>query len=227
MAFIKVVLLDLSDEAEKITSKPHSPRTLKTAPAQQKEKTYQRAPVWCRPNTLRMSSWNYSHNSRVLERVNYAYLGLWGCLGFYSNRGLTSFPWSRSLFLIGVFFGRILRDPFQIGIPLRYLKTWRARHFLIYATVIGKQSFTNVVSLPYAFNLNPISSKIPLALLYCQLHDLVSLRVRLAGASPYKSLPSIVFKWGLTSSVVPVHFQPSAYPIVSNFYFILITIGIY
>jgi len=29
----------LSDDAEKITSKPHSPRTLETASAQQKEKT--------------------------------------------------------------------------------------------------------------------------------------------------------------------------------------------
>ena len=75
-----------------------------------------------------------------------------------------------------------------------YLKTWRARHFLIYATMIGKQTFTNVVSLPYAFNLNPVSFKIPLALLYRQLHDLISLRVHLASASPYKSLPLIVFK---------------------------------
>ena len=107
--------------------------------------------------------------------------------------------------------------------PLRYLKTWRARHFLIYATMIGKQSFTNVVSLPYAFSLNPVSFRIPSALLYRQLHDPVSLRVRLAGASPFKSLLAIIFEWGLTGSVAFVHFQPSAYLIVSNFYFILIS----
>ena len=142
----------------------------------------------------------------MLERVNYAYLDLWGCLGFYSSRGLTSFPWSRRFFPYRSLLGRILQDPFHIEIPLRYLKTWRVRHFLIYATVIGKQSFTTVVSLPYAFSLNPVSFRIPSALLSHQLHDPVSLRVRLASASPYKSLPSIVFKWGLTGSVVSVHF---------------------
>lgn len=38
----------------------------------------------------------------MLKRVNYAYLSLWGCLGFYTSRRLTSLPWSRSPFLIGV-----------------------------------------------------------------------------------------------------------------------------
>ena len=41
---------------------------------QQNNRRPQRAPMWCRPNTLRRSSYNYSHNSRVLERVNHAYL---------------------------------------------------------------------------------------------------------------------------------------------------------
>ena len=44
------------DDAEKITSEPRGSRTLETTPAQQKEKTLQRTPVWCRPNILRRSS---------------------------------------------------------------------------------------------------------------------------------------------------------------------------
>ena len=60
--------------------------------------------------------------------------------------------------------GCILQDPFHIGIPLRFLKTWRASHFLTYANVVGKQSFTNAVSLHYAFSLNPVSFRIPLVL---------------------------------------------------------------
>ena len=45
-----------TDDAEKITSELHGSHTLETTPAQQKEKTLQRAPVWCQPNTLRRSS---------------------------------------------------------------------------------------------------------------------------------------------------------------------------
>ena len=40
------------DDAEKVTSELHDTRTLEIAPAQQKEKTSQRAPVWCWPNIL-------------------------------------------------------------------------------------------------------------------------------------------------------------------------------
>ena len=46
----------IRDDAEKITSEPRGSRTLETTPAQQKEKTSQRAPVWCLPNTLRRSN---------------------------------------------------------------------------------------------------------------------------------------------------------------------------
>ena len=41
--------------------------------------------------------------------------------------------------------------------PFGYHQTWRARHFLIYAIMGGKQSFIKVVSLPYPFSLNAIS----------------------------------------------------------------------
>ena len=41
--------------------------------------------------------------------------------------------------------------------PFRYHQTWRARHFLIYAIMGGKQSFIKVVSLPYPFSLNVVN----------------------------------------------------------------------
>ena len=41
--------------------------------------------------------------------------------------------------------------------PFGYHQMWRARHFLIYAIVGGKQSFIKVVSLPYPFSLNVVS----------------------------------------------------------------------
>ena len=44
------------DDAVKITSEPHDPHTLEIATCKKKEVTQQRAPVWCRPNTLRKSS---------------------------------------------------------------------------------------------------------------------------------------------------------------------------
>ena len=100
-----------------------------------------------------------------------------------------SFPY-RSLL------GRILRDPFHIGIPLRFLKTWRASHVLIQANVVNKHSLTNVVSLHYAFSLDPVNFRIPLAMipsaLGCPLGD-----------SLYNSRPSTVIKWGLTAQSIP------------------------
>ena len=42
-------------------------------------------------------------NSRVLERVNYAYLDLREYWSFYSRRKSASLPWTRSLFLMGLF----------------------------------------------------------------------------------------------------------------------------
>ena len=70
------------DDAENTTSKSHDPRALLMAPAQQEETILWRAPVWYRPNALRRLSQNYSHCSRVLERVNYAYLSSWWCSVF-------------------------------------------------------------------------------------------------------------------------------------------------
>ena len=41
--------------------------------------------------------------------------------------------------------------------PFGYHQALRARHFLIYAIMGGKQSFIKVVSLPYPFSLNAVS----------------------------------------------------------------------
>ena len=63
-----------------------------------------------------------SHNSRMLERGKLCIPWLVRVLRFYSSRVLTSPSWIRSFFLLGVSLGRILRDPFLIGIPLDFTK---------------------------------------------------------------------------------------------------------
>ena len=113
--------------------------------------------MWYRPNTFRRLSQNYSRCSRVLERVNYASLSSWGCLVFYSSRA-----WP--LFLIGIPLGRILRDPFHIGIALRFTKTWRASHSLIHKNMVNKKSFTSAISIFNAFSLHTVSFRVPFSL---------------------------------------------------------------
>ena len=58
-----------TDDAEKITSEPHDSRTLETTPAQQKEKTSQRAPVWYWPKTLQKLS--QKRASTMLESMSF------------------------------------------------------------------------------------------------------------------------------------------------------------
>ena len=72
-----------TDDAVKFTSEMHDPCTQTvTYKREENKSTLQKAPVWSRPNTLRRLSQKYSHNSRVLERVNYAYLDVGRMLGF-------------------------------------------------------------------------------------------------------------------------------------------------
>ena len=52
----------------------------------EKKESLRSAPVWYRPNTLRRSSQNYSHYSRVLERVKSCVPFFARVLGFYSSR---------------------------------------------------------------------------------------------------------------------------------------------
>ena len=59
-----------------------------------------------------------------------------------------------------------LAESFPYRNPFGYHQTWRARHFLIYVIVGGKQSFIKVVSLPYPFSLNAVSFMVVLALEY-------------------------------------------------------------
>ena len=79
---------------------------------------------------------------------------------FLQQQGLTSFPWSRSLFLIGIPLGRILQDPFYIGIALRFTKTWRTSHSLIHTNVVNKKSLTSVVSIFNAFSLHTVNFRV-------------------------------------------------------------------
>ena len=69
----------------KISPIGHTALATQSKPAQQEQskENLQRAPVWCRPSTLRRSSQNSSHNSRVLEKVNYAYLHSREYLGLF------------------------------------------------------------------------------------------------------------------------------------------------
>ena len=83
---------------------------------------------------------------------------------FLQQQGLTPFPWSRSLFLIGIPFRRILRDPFHIGIALRFTKTWRASYLLIHTNVVNKKSLTSVASIFNAFSLYAVSFRVPFSL---------------------------------------------------------------
>ena len=94
----------------KISPIGHTALATQSEPTQQEQlkENLQRAPVWCRPNTLRRSSQNSSHNSRVLERVNYAYLDLRRCQVFYSSRELAFPSWSRSLFHMGLLLQTLL-----------------------------------------------------------------------------------------------------------------------
>ena len=77
-----LMTLVVSDDAVKFTSEMHDlcARTV-TYKREENKNTLRKAPVWSRPNTLRRLSQKYSHNSRVLERVNYAYLDVRRVLG--------------------------------------------------------------------------------------------------------------------------------------------------
>ena len=91
------------------------------------------------------------------RRVNYAYLSWWGYWGFYSSKVLTYPCWIRSLFLLGVFLGRILQDPFLIGIPLGFTKRGEQVISLYTLYMGGKQPFIRIVSLHCPLSLNVVS----------------------------------------------------------------------
>ena len=98
-----------------------------------------------------------SHNSRMLERGKLCIPWLVRVLRFYSSRALTSPSWIRSFFLLGVSLGRILRDPFLIGIPLDFTKR-REQVISLYTWYVGgKQPFIRIVSLYCPFSLNAVS----------------------------------------------------------------------
>ena len=80
--YVFLMTLVVSDDAVKFTSETHDPcaRTV-TYKREENKNTLRKAPVWSRPNTLRRLNQKYSHNSRVLERVNYAYLDVRRVLG--------------------------------------------------------------------------------------------------------------------------------------------------
>ena len=70
---------------------------------------------------------------------------------------LTSPCWIRSLFLLGVFLGRILQDPFLIGIPLGFTKRGEQVISLYTLYMGGKQPFIRIVSLHCPLSLNVVS----------------------------------------------------------------------
>ena len=57
-----------TDDAVNLTNEKHDPNAqMNHLQKEENKKTLQKAPVWCRPITLRRLSYKYSHNSRVLE----------------------------------------------------------------------------------------------------------------------------------------------------------------
>ena len=57
-----------------------------------------------------------------------------------------------------------MRDPFRIGVALRFTKTWRASHSLIHTNVVMKKSLTGAVSISNTFTLYAVSFRVPFSL---------------------------------------------------------------
>ena len=96
----------------------------------ERKESLRSAPVWYRPNTLRRSSQNYSHYSRVLERVKSCVPFLVWVLGFYSSRAGPFFLGVEVFSLYESLFGHILRDPFHIGVVFRFTQNVENKSFI-------------------------------------------------------------------------------------------------
>ena len=108
--------------------------------------------------------------------------------------GVNPFSLEQKSFPYRSLLGRILWDPFHIGIPLRFHKTWRASHLFIHANVVSKHSLTSAVS--FILCLRSSSRQLqdhPSALLYRQP----------MGASPYNFILLSIIKQGLTAQQIP------------------------
>ena len=57
-----------------------------------------------------------------------------------------------------------MRDPFHIGVVLRFTKTWRASHSFIHSNVVIKKSLTGAVSISNAFTIYAVSFRVPFSL---------------------------------------------------------------
>ena len=96
--------------------------------------------------------------------------------------GLDPFSLEKKSFPYRNLLGRILRDPFHIGVPLRFNKTWRASHLFIHANVVSKRSLTSNVSIYNAFGLHTVSFRMTFSFI-----------IPLAcGASPQNFIPPSV-----------------------------------
>ena len=98
-----------------------------------KERTLQRAPVWCRSNTLRRSSQNFSQLQSARERGKLCVPLFVRVLRLLQQQGINipqsdqkSFPF-RNL-LEAYFMGS-----FPYGNPFGFCKAWRASYFLIHS----------------------------------------------------------------------------------------------
>ena len=92
-----------------------------------------------------------SHNSRVLERGKLCVPRFVRVLGLLQQQRVDLSSLDQKSFPYRSLLGHIWQNPFE------YYQMWRARHFVIYAIVGGKQSCIKVVSLPYPFSLNAVS----------------------------------------------------------------------
>ena len=87
-----------------------------------------------------------------------------------------------------------MRDPFHIGISLRFHKTWRASNLLIHANVVSKHSLTSTVSLYYAFGLHTVSFRMTFSFI-----------IPSACGAPHNFIPPSVIKQRLTAQKIPSH----------------------
>ena len=137
----------LSDDAEKSTvsytantrSQRHLHNTKRSGPNREH---------WCGAGRIPSEGQvRTSYNSKVLELVNYAYLGWWGYWGLYSSRAWTSPSRIKSIFLLGISLKRILQDPFLMRLPLDSAKHGEQVISLYTWYVGGKQILINIVGL--------------------------------------------------------------------------------
>ena len=155
----------MHDDAEDITNKLHGPCALLLTPAQQEKRIYVECTgVVPAKYPLKIKSELFSLLQSAREgKIMRTFLREGA--RFLQQQGWTLFPWSRSLFLIGipfwgVFYGILSIQELFLGLP----KTWRASHSFIHSNMVIKKSLSGAVSISNAFTIYAVSFREPFSL---------------------------------------------------------------